>query len=47
MIIEIDEDKLLDAIEAAFAGKVAYDDLREALREIEDIIAAEAWELVE
>ena len=47
MIVEIEMQKLMDTIEAAFAEKVAYDDLREALREIKDIIAAEAWEIVE
>ena len=47
MIIEIDEDKLLDAIEAAFAGKVAYDDLREAMEEIKSELIALSWEVVE
>ena len=47
MIIEINKDKLLDIIEAALWGRMASDDIRETLREIEDIIAAEAWEVVE
>ena len=36
-----------DTIEAAFAGKVAYDDLREAMEEIKSELIALSWEVVE
>lgn len=45
--IEIEEDKLMDIIEAALYGRMAFDDIREALEEIQRQIFQISWEVVE